>query len=85
MQWDEGGAYRVLMHTAVGGLVGVVSGAAGAGTAGIAAPKLNEMQTSLEDALIKAGMNATLAKGMAANVSEVNAVYRPAARRSQQR
>jgi hypothetical protein len=43
------------------------------------------MQASLEDALIKAGINATLAKGMAANVREVNAVYRPAARRSQQR
>lgn len=55
------------MHTAVGGLVGDVSGAAGAGTAGLAAPKLNEMQANLEDALIKAGMNATLAKGMAAH------------------
>jgi filamentous hemagglutinin len=61
------------MHTAVGGLVGDVSGAAGAGTAGLAAPKLNEMQANLEDALIKAGMNATLAKGVAANVSGVTA------------
>jgi filamentous hemagglutinin len=72
-QWDEGGTYRVLLHTAAGGLVGDVSGAAGAGTAGLAAPKLNEMQANLEDALIKAGMNATLAKGAAANVSGVTA------------
>jgi filamentous hemagglutinin len=72
-QWDEGGKYRVLMHTAAGGLVGDVSGAAGAGTAGLAAPKLNEMQANLEDALIKVGMNATLAKGVAANVSGVTA------------
>ncbi|NBO83473.1 MAG: hypothetical protein EBU75_11825, partial [Betaproteobacteria bacterium] len=72
-QWEEGGTYRVLMHTAIGGLVGDVSGAAGAGTAGLAAPKLNEMQSNLEDALIKAGMSASVAKGVAANVSGMTA------------
>lgn len=61
------------MHTAIGGFVGDVSGAAGAGTAGLAAPKLNEMQSNLEDALIKAGMSASVAKGVAANVSGMTA------------
>ncbi len=68
-KWEEGGAYRVAMHTAVGGLVGNVSGAAGAGAAAMAAPKLNEMQANLEASLQKAGMNPTVAKGVAANAS----------------
>jgi len=72
-QWDEGGTYRVLMHTAVGALVGDASGAAGAGTAGIAAPKLSELQAHLEDTLVKSGMNAEIAKGVAANVSGITA------------
>ena len=72
-RWDEGGRYRVLMHTAVGALVGDASGAAGAGTAGIAAPKLSELQASLEDTLVKSGMNAEIAKGVAANVSGITA------------
>jgi filamentous hemagglutinin len=57
----------------VGALVGDSSGAAGAGAAGIAAPKLNELQASLEDTLVKSGMNATVAKGVAANVSGIAA------------
>jgi len=72
-RWDEGGSYRVLIHTAVGALVGDSSGAAGAGAAAIAAPKLNELQASLEDTLVKSGMNATIAKGVAANVSDITA------------
>lgn len=56
-RWDEGGRYRVLMHTAVGALVGDASGAAGAGAAGIAAPKLSELQANFEDTLVKPGMN----------------------------
>jgi filamentous hemagglutinin len=72
-RWDEGGRYRVLMHTAVGALVGDASGAAGAGAAGIAAPKLSELQAHLEDTLVKSGMNAEIAKGVAANVSGITA------------
>lgn len=68
-RWEEGGTYRVLMHTATGGLVGGVSGAAGAGVAAIAAPTLNEAQVNLEGELVKAGMSPALAKGVAANVS----------------
>jgi hypothetical protein len=45
------------MHTAVGALVGDASGAAGAGAAGIAAPKLSELQANFEDTLVKPGMN----------------------------
>ncbi len=68
-RWEEGGTYRVLMHTATGGLVGGVSGAAGAGATAIAAPALNEAQLNLEGALMKAGMSPAVAKGVAANVS----------------
>ena len=67
-RWEEGGAYRVLMHTTVGALTGNVEGAAGAGVAAAAAPTLNDMQANLEESLLKAGMNATVAKGVAANV-----------------
>lgn len=72
-RWSEGGTYRVLMHTATGGLAGNVSGALGAGAASAAAPMLNEMQASLEDTLVKAGMNANVAKGVAANVGGLTA------------
>ncbi len=68
-RWEEGGSYRVMMHTAVGGLAGNVAGAAGAGAAAGAAPALNDLQSQLEGSLVKAGMNPTLAKGVAANVS----------------
>ncbi len=68
-RWEEGGAYRVMMHTAVGGLAGNVSGAVGAGAAAVAAPALNDMQSHLEGSLVKAGMNPGVAKGVAANVS----------------
>ncbi len=68
-RWEEGGTYRVLMHTAIGGLAGDVAGAAGAGAGALAAPALNDLQSQLEGSLVKAGMNAALAKGVAANVS----------------
>ena len=72
-RWDEGGTYRVLMHTAVGGLVGDVSGGAGAGMVAGAAPALNDLQTKLEGSLVKAGMNPAIAQGVAANVNGLGA------------
>jgi len=55
-KWDEGGRYRVVLHTVVGGLGGGVSGALGAGAVASAAPTLNDMQTTIQNELVKAGL-----------------------------
>lgn len=54
--WKEGGAKRVALHTLVGGLTAGAAGAVGAGTASAAAPKLEELQTSLKTALKDVGV-----------------------------
>ncbi len=41
-QWDEGGAYRVALHTAAGALSGGVSGALGAGASAALMPHLGQ-------------------------------------------
>ena len=41
-KWGEGGAYRVALHAAVGGLTGNVEGALGAGVSAYAVPKIAE-------------------------------------------
>ncbi|MGE5493451.1 MAG: hemagglutinin repeat-containing protein, partial [Actinomycetota bacterium] len=61
-KWDEGGAYRVAMHTAVGGLAGGVSGALGAGATAAAAPLLDQLQDGVQAALKSAGAGDTVAK-----------------------
>jgi hypothetical protein len=55
-KWEEGGAYRVAMHTAVGGLTSGLAGAAGAGTASAAAPTIDQLQGQLKTAIKNAGM-----------------------------
>ena len=42
-KWDEGGAYRVGLHTIVGGLSGDVSGALGAGASALAIPAIGDI------------------------------------------
>lgn len=54
--WREGGAKRVALHTLVGGLTAGAAGAVGAGSASAAAPKIEELQTSLRTALKEAGV-----------------------------
>lgn len=54
--WKEGGASRVALHTLVGGLTAGAAGAVGAGSASAAAPKIEELQTSLKTALKEAGV-----------------------------
>lgn len=39
-RWGDGGAYRVALHAAVGGLAGGAQGAAGAGTSAVLVPQL---------------------------------------------
>ncbi|WP_228768292.1 hemagglutinin repeat-containing protein [Limnohabitans sp. DM1] len=55
-KWEEGGAYRVAMHTAVGGLTGGLAGAAGAGAASAAAPTIDQLQGQLKTAIKNAGL-----------------------------
>ena len=61
-KWDEGGTYRIALHTVIGGLAGGVEGAVGAGAVATAAPLLNELQTNVTIALKEAGVNDTVAK-----------------------
>jgi filamentous hemagglutinin len=59
-KWEEGGAYRVALHTAVGGLTGGVQGAVGAATSQTAVPVLGDalkeanLPVELKEALILA-------------------------------
>ena len=59
-KWDEGGSYRVAMHTVIGGLTGGVQGAAGAATSQAVidqvgqALKESNLPTELKQALVLA-------------------------------
>ena len=55
--WDEGGSYRVGLHTIVGGLTGNLQGAAGAFTSAEAMPQIAQAISTM-------GMPDTLAKGV---------------------
>lgn len=56
-KWDEGGIYRIALHTALGGLLtGDLSGVAGAGVVASAAPLLNDLQSKVTEALQNAGL-----------------------------
>ncbi|MFY7866373.1 MAG: hypothetical protein ACOVRJ_16195, partial [Roseateles sp.] len=67
-KWDEGGSYRVALHTVIGGLTGGGAGAVGAGAASAAAPTLEALQAGLKTALKEAGLGdsaANLISGLA--------------------
>ncbi|MFT3759167.1 hemagglutinin repeat-containing protein [Thauera sp.] len=53
--WEEGGAYRIALHAAIGGLSGNVEGALGAGAAAGSALLLDDLQTAIRHALKEAG------------------------------
>ena len=68
-KWDEGGAYRVAMHTALGALgTGSVEGALTTGGVAAAAPTLNEVQAKVAKALVDTGLSEDIAKGAASGV-----------------
>jgi len=73
VKWDEGGAYRIALHTVIGGLAGDVQGALGAGAAAAAAPLLNELQRNIAQSLKDAGASDTLAKAAGQLISGVTA------------
>ena len=56
-KWDEGGAYRVALHTAVGGLSGNLQGAAGAGLSALTVPMIAEQIKQMD---IPSELKATL-------------------------
>jgi filamentous hemagglutinin len=60
-KWDEGGVYRIALHTATGALSGSVAGALGAGATASAAPLLTDLQNNVRDGLINAGVDPTTA------------------------
>jgi hypothetical protein len=62
-RWGEGGAYRVLAHTVVGGFTGDWSGAAGAGSSALMADQLNTITADLPPGVSEA-VGAGLASGL---------------------
>ncbi|GGI54704.1 two-partner secretion domain-containing protein [Oxalicibacterium solurbis] len=69
-KWDEGGAYRIALHTALGGFAGGVDGALGASAAASAAPLLNQLQDGVLTALKDAGIGETVAKAAAQLIAQ---------------
>lgn len=65
VKWDEGGEYRALAHTAIGGLAGGVGGALGAGSAALAAPMIDAATAGLPDG-VKNVVGAAIAAGIGA-------------------
>ncbi|WP_332777567.1 hemagglutinin repeat-containing protein, partial [Polaromonas sp.] len=72
-KWDEGGVYRIALHTAAGALSGGASGAAGAAASASAAPLLNELQDGIQQGLQTAGLSPEVAKGIAQSVAGLTA------------
>ena len=72
-KWDEGGVYRIALHTAAGALGGGLSGAAGAAVSASAANLMNELQDSMAQGLKTAGMSDAAAKAIAQGVAGLTA------------
>ncbi|MGL4283696.1 MAG: hemagglutinin repeat-containing protein, partial [Eubacterium aggregans] len=72
-RWGEGGAYRVALHTALGGLAGGMEGALGAGATAQAASILGQLQDSLATSLKNAGMEGSLADAAGSLIAKVAA------------
>jgi hypothetical protein len=64
-KWDEGGAYRVAAHIAVGGLSGGLEGALGSGSSAAAADALNELTADLPQG-VRQAVGAGIAAGLGA-------------------
>jgi hypothetical protein len=66
-KWDEGGTYRVLAHTVIGGLTGGVQGAAGASAAALYANAINKATADLPEG-VRNVVGAAIASGLGAAV-----------------
>ncbi|MGL5632255.1 MAG: hemagglutinin repeat-containing protein, partial [Azovibrio sp.] len=72
-RWNEGGAYRVALHTALGGLAGGMEGALGAGATAQAADLLSQLQDNLASSLKDAGMDGSLANAAGSLIAKITA------------
>lgn len=70
-KWDEGGTYRIALHTVSGALSGGATGAAGAVTTASAAPLLDQLQTKVQETLIAQGISPDKAKTLSQGLAEV--------------
>jgi filamentous hemagglutinin len=73
-KWDEGGSYRVALHTLSGALSGGVGGALGALAVAGAADPLNLLQAKIADVLVQQGMSPEAARMASQAVAEVGAL-----------
>ena len=60
-KWNEGGVNRAKLHLVTGALSGGIGGALGAGAAALAAPMLEQVQSSMAEQLTGAGLAPALA------------------------
>jgi filamentous hemagglutinin len=72
-KWAEGGAYRIALHAAAGGVAGGVGGALGAGASAAAAREIDKLQEGAQKYLEKAGMESDSAKAIAKGVAGATA------------
>ncbi len=71
-KWKEGGVYRIAMHTALGALgTGTLEGAITTGTVAASAPKINDFQNSVAQALTHTGMSEKAAEAVASGVTSL--------------
>ena len=73
-KWDEGGIYRVVLHTVTGAASAGISGAAGAASVATAAPTLNQLQSAITQRLQAAGMSPAASDFIAQGITGVGAV-----------
>lgn len=74
-KWEEGGVYRVALHTALGGLItGDISGALGAGAVASAAPLLNDLQKAVQQQLENAGLGTPTANTVSQALAELTSL-----------
>lgn len=72
-KWDEGGIYRIALHTVIGALGGGVDGALGAATSASSANLMNALQDNLQQSLQEAGLGDGAAKSIAQVVAGLTA------------
>ena len=73
-KWEEGGIYRVALHTVSGGLTGGIGGAFGAGAVAEGAQLLDKMQDGFAAALQELGLSGESAKVVAQGIAEATSV-----------
>ncbi|NVM78453.1 filamentous hemagglutinin [Duganella sp. SG902] len=73
-KWDEGGEYRVALHTISGALTGGIGGAVGAATVAGSAEYLNKLQSMTEAALVEQGLSPEVAKMFAQGLAETTSL-----------